>query len=282
MKVLLLTGLLLLNSNVFAKAGQDKGNGGFLYSRTSKKLLDDSQTQLLTDLSRMQKKRVTPTYSSPACDRPVDLKELGKAIGELTYSYQSVAVAVNPEGDEEKKYFQINDESKVEATELYFASFIDTYFRYTEEEDTYKKLLIIAPVKKAIIHESLHLFGYNELESRVCAEELAPLISSFKCDRLNDAKNLAVYIINQDLKGQPSVSGTKKKFTAKEIFEDYEIKTPNDLINGLFVGKEFTKSRSKMINPGMILNIIKYDVSNNLLKKGETFNSLYSEMKCDL
>ncbi|MDO9399315.1 MAG: hypothetical protein Q7T79_01330 [bacterium] len=180
--LLVLSSLLLLSSNVFA--GQDKGNGGFLYSRTSKKLLDISQASLLTELDSVLKNRKELTYTSSACSKPVDLRELNSIVSDLTYNYEAQSVGVNPEGKEEKRYFHINNENKVEATELYFASFIDTSFRYSESTDADEKQKIIAPIRTAIIHESLHLFDYGEMESRSCADDVVSVLESYAPSKL--------------------------------------------------------------------------------------------------
>ncbi|MDO9182599.1 MAG: hypothetical protein Q7U04_09330 [Bacteriovorax sp.] len=185
MKSLFILGMVLVNVSAFA--GNEKGNGGFLYSRTSKKLLDISQASLLNELDSVLKKRNELVYNSSVCSKPVDFRELNSAITDLTYSYDAKPVGTNPDGKEERKYFQINNENKVEATELYFASFVDTYFRYNETTELNEQKIIIAPVRAAIIHESLHLFGYNEMESRACTSEMISVLESYNPTKLEQA-----------------------------------------------------------------------------------------------
>jgi hypothetical protein len=189
-------------------------------------------------------------------------------------------MGTNPDGQEEKRYFHINEDNKVEAVELYFASFVDMYFRYNEEENTYKKLAMLAPIKTAIVHESLHLFGYSELEARVCSAELSSAIASNRCDRQQSAKNMAMYMINSDLKKSAAPRGTKFTFTEKEIFEGREFATPRDLIEAITAGKEIKKTIGNMINPGLTINPIKYSIFINVIQKGETMDTLFSEMSC--
>lgn len=188
MKKLLTIGTLLLCINSFA--GNEKGNGGFLYSRTSKKLLDESQSSILSDLGLLLKKRNSSVFQSDGCLKPIDMSELKNKVSDLTYDYQGSSPAINPEGDNEKRFFYIDETGKIEATELFFASFVDAYFRYQEEDDLSKKQIITKPIRKAIIHEALHFFDYNELEARKCAPELHEEIETYDSTKARIAEKL--------------------------------------------------------------------------------------------
>lgn len=98
----------------------------------------------------------------------------------MTYSYEATASGLNPDNVNEEKSFYINRDGKTEATKLFFSSFVDTYFRYIEEQDSEKKQTIIQPIRMAIVHESLHIFNYNELEARSCSEDLIKTIETYK------------------------------------------------------------------------------------------------------
>ncbi|MGE3609568.1 MAG: hypothetical protein AB7I27_08275 [Bacteriovoracaceae bacterium] len=179
-----LIGLYALSLMSFAHADDRAGNGGFLYSRTSKKLLDASQASLQNELAILLKTRSDLTYSSNECPKPIDFRKLNSITSDLAYTYTTSSSDINPDGREEKKFFQINKDGKVEATEVYFSAFVDTYFRYQEEGDVEKKEQILEPVRTAIIHEALHLFEYGEMDSRKCSEDLIKVIESYNDTKL--------------------------------------------------------------------------------------------------
>jgi len=166
-------------SRSLSMEGQDKGNGGFLYSRTSKKLLDEAQASLLAEMKSLIASRPQLTYTSEKCAEPIDMKQLESIFANMTYTFDKGTSTVNYQGREEERYFQVNSDGKVEATALYFNSFIDTYFRYIEEKELDKKDTILGPVRMAIVHESLHLFQYNQAKAEICSQELAQVIASY-------------------------------------------------------------------------------------------------------
>ena len=87
MKSLLVCASLLLGLNAFA--GQDKGNGGFLYSRTSLKLLESSKESLLSDMDNLIKNKNQKVYTSTKCSKPIDLLVLRESIENLTYDFEA-------------------------------------------------------------------------------------------------------------------------------------------------------------------------------------------------
>jgi len=184
MKALVL-GSFLLASTVCA--GKEVGNGGFLYSRTSLKLLEASKESLLKDVSQLLRQREGRRYTSPVCSKEIDFRSLENSISNLTYDFDAESMAINPNGEREKRYFHINAENNVEATELYFSSFVDTYFRYIEADSEARREKISFPVRKAIVHEALHLFDYNEMAARACSSELLRVIESYNDEKLDIA-----------------------------------------------------------------------------------------------
>ena len=212
-QLLVFSSLLLLSFGVMAQGGggQDKGNGGFLYSRTSKKLLDNAQSSLLTEFAARRTLNLNPDYSSPNCRQNINLSQLENVVKNLSYSYNETSVAVNPEGIEENRYFHLKG-GKIEATQVYFQSFVETYFRYSdgtiEEKDEILKL-----VRTPILHEGLHLFNYNELESRECAPEIEKLLSYYNDQKFQtllkriQAENDEAVLIHMKLAGCDSGIG---------------------------------------------------------------------------
>jgi hypothetical protein len=185
MKKLFFLLCIISNFHLLAESsGQDKGNGGFLYSRTSKKLLDFARATLLNELDFVLNERSELKYISHSCQKEIHLSNLKVKIFELTYSYESESWGINPEGRNEKKYFYINQDNMIEATELFFASFVDTYNRYAQENDVLKKEMILEPIRLGIIHEALHLFDYNEIEARECSNEIIKVIESYDANKL--------------------------------------------------------------------------------------------------
>ncbi|HPI39815.1 MAG TPA: hypothetical protein PLJ21_03370 [Pseudobdellovibrionaceae bacterium] len=175
---LIITICLLISAQIIpslSSASGELGNGGFLYSRTSKVLLEQAQKSLKQDLALTLNFKEEPVYVSSGCRKRIDLNELNQLISNISYNYNTHASAINPDGMSEPKYFNIQDKKNIEATQIYFASFVDSYFRYLDalqENDIVAQEKILTPIRLAAIHEALHLFGYNEFEARSCSLEV--------------------------------------------------------------------------------------------------------------
>jgi hypothetical protein len=179
--------LLAAFSTAHAVQPGREGNGGFLYSRTSKKLLDFAQNSLLKEFASRRTAVPSSNFTSTECAKAIDMVSFEDAIRSLTYSYTESSTAVNPDGQEEPRYFQIKD-GKIQATRDYFSNFVDTYFRYDEETDADKKDEILKPVRTALIHEGLHLFNYDETESRKCAPKVEAVLESNNADKMTELR----------------------------------------------------------------------------------------------
>lgn len=126
-------------------------------------------------------------------------------VTDLGYSYTERSTAVNPEGREEFRSFHIKND-QVEATQDFFTSAVLTFYSWEAEGDLYEKDKLIQPTRIAIIHESLHLFGYNELEARKCAPELETVTMT------QDAEKLVIHqqgIKRDNLEGIKSLLSNK-------------------------------------------------------------------------
>jgi hypothetical protein len=172
--VLPLFALILATSTVIAS---DKGNGGFLYSRTSKKLLDTAQKSLLEELQARRIKALPNLYSSAVCSLPVDFARLEEKLRTLTFTYTDTSLGLNADGVEEPRFFD-EKEGHIRATKDYFESFVESYFQY-EEADQNQKDAILKRIRTPLIHEVIHDFGYDELKARLCAPELELILSTF-------------------------------------------------------------------------------------------------------
>jgi hypothetical protein len=191
----LLTGTLLFSVPSIVHAvtpvSGREGNGGFLFSRTSKKLLDAAQQSLLLELSVPRGAPKPEAYTSTACPKPVDFEKLEESIRTLDATYMDATSGINPDGKEEPRFFQIRD-GKIEATREYFSAFVDTYFRYIEETDIKKKDAILTPIRTAIIHEALHPMEYTQLEAEACAPRIEAVIGIGNA-RKSDLRTLALF-----------------------------------------------------------------------------------------
>jgi hypothetical protein len=257
MKNLLIAGMLLAQVN--ANAGIEKDSGGFLYSQTSKKLLDETQKSLLFDLGTTLRERGDLFYTSINCPKTIDLQEFNSTIENLTYSYTAVSVGTNPEGKEEKRFFHINNANKVEATELYFSTFVDTFFRYSEETELLKKQQILNPIKNAIIHEALHLFDYNETESKICSDDVFDLIESYNTTLLKKYQEFIQIendiLVEQSLKNSTCL--TNEKFQSmKNLMVNEQSLSTSDFV--VLSGANLTRCLEKTFG-----KLVKENQNNN-------------------
>lgn len=165
--------------------GGDKGNGGFVFSRTSGKLLELAQNSLMAEINVLVQKRSELVYKSERCQMPIDLRQLKVKIANVDSDYENRATpAINPEGKREERFFHINKCGNVEAARLYFEVFVPEYFKYQEAKTDVEKDFTLNRVRNPIIHEALHDFGYNEMESRECSADINSVLESYSETKL--------------------------------------------------------------------------------------------------
>lgn len=177
---------------IVVASGGDKGNGGFVFSRTSGKLLEIAQNTLLSEVNQLIAKRSELVYQSEKCRKPIDLEQMKIKMANVDSDYVNRATpAINPEGKREERFFHINKCGNVEAARLYFEVFVDEYFKYQEAKSEVEKDFILNRVRNPIVHEALHEFGYNELEARDCSEDLISVLETYSETKLKRLQRTA-------------------------------------------------------------------------------------------
>lgn len=204
--IMFTTSLLLAATSSFPS---DKGNGGFLYSRTSKKILDAAQSSLLTELKTRSTRGMPKLYESTLCPRSIDLAELENQIQNLSYTYTESSLGINPDGVEEPRFFDTKD-GRVRATKDFFESFVESYFLY-EDGDQNVKDAILKRVRTPIIHEVIHDFGYDEPLARVCAPEVESMLA------FSDARKLAAFKLLEKKKLNTQIQRYLEKYCADDV-----------------------------------------------------------------
>jgi hypothetical protein len=173
------------DSNLSPVMGRE-GNGGFLYSRTSKRLLMAARDSLLEVSYDNRPKNESTSLTLGECPKPIDLDRLMELISDLDYSYTASSTGRNSEGRSEPRFLQLRN-GRIEATKEFFSAFVDTYLRYNEEKSPEKKRAILIPLRTAIIHEGLHAFDYDDTEAEICAPALEQLQTTIGLSRIQNS-----------------------------------------------------------------------------------------------
>lgn len=174
----------------FVSIGGDKDNGGFRDSEGTGVMLNDAKISLIDEMQALLSQRNSKVYQSEICSFEIQLERLNTIISEVTYNPLEVGIPVrNLDGIKESRWFQINSNGKVEATKRFFDLFHGVFTAYYENESDLKvKGNLIKPIRTGIVHESLHLFGYNQFQAKKCVPEVIELLESYNPEKLKALK----------------------------------------------------------------------------------------------